>query len=130
LEYIKAQLLELVEEIDDQLEEKEEEHHRGKIIRAIPSHRFKGISLRWGILWLLSDSPINRLSGQTIIDALVAGGATKPPVDISLVLTTMRVKGEVEGTPEAGYLLTPLGMTKWTAIRNGQKFVDHLESLA
>jgi hypothetical protein len=88
--------------------------------------RFHGISVRWAILWHLSEEAARREKTGEIADALRAGGfqsnAANFSNQVSGVLSLMKVKKEVESTEDGTYAITDEGRRTWQLIRQGEKF--------
>jgi hypothetical protein len=87
--------------------------------------RFRNISVRWGVLWFLSEAESFVKTGE-IAAALLDGGykseAVRFPNMVSAVLSAMKTKDEVQTNAEGGYRLTERGRNTWAAIRQGAKF--------
>lgn len=87
-------------------------------------HRFGNISVRWSVLWYLSE-----LEGFTkaseITRGLKAGGYKSDSPNfgniVAAVLSGLKTKGEVESS-DLGYRLTASGHDVWSAIKSSAKF--------
>lgn len=90
------------------------------------SGNYSRISVRWAALWHLAEFAPGPMRNGEIADAILAGGyhsgATLFPNAVSAVLSGMRAKGEIAGTPEGGYSLTDKGKQIWQAIRHSERF--------
>ena len=87
--------------------------------------QYVGISIRWAVLALFSESGPERQSLGRIADALRAGGATTKGQsfnsNVSAVLSVMVGKGELDKNEE-GFALTGHGHIVWQGIRTSEKF--------
>jgi hypothetical protein len=85
--------------------------------------RFADISVRWAVLWLLSEAD-HSMRTADIVEALRDGGYPQKSPNfsnaVSAVLSNMKGKGEVSGLGE--YALTETGRAVWNGIRNSQTF--------
>ena len=88
---------------------------------------YSHMSVRWAILWLLSDlSPQARKTGD-IARALRDGGYPTTMGDrfsnsVSAVLSAMKVKGEVETVEDGAYRITQTGREVWDHISTTDRF--------
>lgn len=91
-----------------------------------PKQEFTKMSVRWGILKLLSQS-LDPLRSSEISDALVAGGNPKASRStVSAIMSDMvNKRGEAELHPETGgYLLTANGEAAWKAIEHSERYIN------
>jgi hypothetical protein len=98
-----------------------------------PESRFSKISVRWGVLWHLSEFARDYEKTAQVTDALVAGGyqsrgSSRFGNMVSAVLSNMKAKGEVEANDEGGYRITEAGRHTWGLIRQGTKFREAISS--
>lgn len=87
--------------------------------------KFQNISMRWAILWFLSES-VGPLHTPNIADGLRAGGVSERPnfnSIVSAILSQMGQKGEVERT-DSGHQLTDDGRQIWEGIQRSDKFLN------
>jgi hypothetical protein len=87
---------------------------------------FQNISMRWAILWLLSENAAGPATTPNVADLLRDGGfAERPNFNsiVSAILSQMVGKGEVAKT-DGGYVLTHNGASAWDAIRRSDKFLN------
>jgi hypothetical protein len=99
-----------------------------------PSYaRYANISVRWGVLWHLSEHSTEFEKTAQITDALESGGykssgASRFGNMVSAVLSNMKAKGEVETNDDGGYRITETGRKTWNLIRQGAKFREAISS--
>ncbi|HWT65986.1 MAG TPA: hypothetical protein VN151_07710 [Terracidiphilus sp.] len=87
--------------------------------------KYQNISMRWAILWHLSES-VGPLQTPTVADGLREGGVSERPnfnSIVSAILSQMSQKSEVERV-EGGYRLTNSGQQTWDGIRRSEKFLN------
>ena len=86
-------------------------------IRTITTNQYENISVRWAILYLLTEHAIRPISATEIADSLRSGGNLSVSSNVSAVLRQMvNQRSEVEQS-ERGYQITPQGRDAW----NGAK---------
>lgn len=83
--------------------------------------KYAGMSVRWGILELLTEDATGPMTTGQIADALRAGGTKSDgknfASNVSAILSDMnRVRGEVESGPE-GFTITASGRNAWIHIK-------------
>jgi hypothetical protein len=92
--------------------------------------KFQNISMRWAILWLLSET-LGSLQTPTVADSLRNGGVAERQnfnSIVSAILSQMAQKGEVERIDNA-YQLTDSGRQVWDGVQRSEKFLNrHLIS--
>lgn len=92
------------------------------------------ISVRWAVLWHLTEFSARPEKTGEITDALTRGGyvsqAGKFGNFVSAVLSTMKAKGEVQTTEDGGFFVTDSGRQTWRAIKQGVKFREATASTA
>jgi hypothetical protein len=96
-------------------------HVARQVPLAISGGKYAGMSVRWGILQLLSEDAVGPMVTGQIAEALVMGGIRSDgknfPGNVSAVLSDMnRIKQEVENT-ENGYVITSKGRSAWIHIK-------------
>lgn len=93
---------------------------------AIPERSvYQNISIRWAILWLLSEA-VGPMTTPNIADALRNGGVAERPnfnSIVSAILSQMAQKAEVERIDNA-WLLTIPGRSVWDSIKRSDKFLN------
>jgi hypothetical protein len=99
--------------------------------RPLPRPDFSKISVRWAVLWLLSEYESGPLRTSEIATLLTAGGYQSNSDSflnaVSAVLSGMKGKGELESTAD-GYVATDKGRRTWQLIRQSAKFRDFTSS--
>lgn len=89
---------------------------------------YSRISVRWAVLWHLTEFATRPEKTAEIAEAITKGGyksdAGKFGNFVSAVLSTMKNKGEVLATEDGGFVITEAGQQTWRAIRQGAKFRD------
>jgi hypothetical protein len=102
-----------------------------EVERAPARTKFQNISMRWAILWLLSES-LGPMQTPSIADALRDGGVAERPnfnSIVSAILSQMAQKREVERIDSSGYQLTDDGRQIWEGVQRSEKFLNrHLIS--
>lgn len=87
---------------------------------------YSQISVRWAALWHLAEFATGPMRNGEIADAILTGGyrsgAGSFPNAVSAVLSGMRQKGEIDGSPDTGYSLTDFGRHIWETIRRSERF--------
>lgn len=91
---------------------------------------YQNISIRWAILWFLSES-VGPVQTPVIANALRNGGVAERPnfnSIVSAILSQMAQKAELERAGEGGYQLTDIGRAVWDGIKRGEKFLNRHSS--
>jgi hypothetical protein len=87
---------------------------------------YSRLSVRWAALWHLAEFAQGPMRNAEVADAIRSGGyhsgASSFPNAVSAVLSSMRSKGEIDGSPEAGYYLTDKGREIWETIKRSDRF--------
>jgi hypothetical protein len=87
---------------------------------------YSRISVRWSALWHLAEFAQGPMRNAEVADAILEGGyhsgAGSFPNAVSAVLSVMRAKGELDGSPEVGYSLTDQGRNIWRSIKQSDRF--------
>jgi hypothetical protein len=87
---------------------------------------YGNLSVRWAALWHFAEFADGPMRNSEVADAIRAGGyhsgAGSFPNAVSAVLSGMRAKGEIDGTPEIGYSLTEKGREIWQSIKKSDRF--------
>jgi len=86
---------------------------------------YQNISIRWAVLWFLSES-VGPVQTPAIADALRNGGVAERPnfnSIVSAILSQMAQKGEVIRA-ESGWQLTDTGYAVWESVKRSEKFLN------
>ena len=101
------------------------------LVRALPKPDFSRMSVRWAVLWLLSEYETGPRRTSEIANALTAGGYKSGSDSflnaVSAVLSGMKSKGEIDSGPD-GSVVTDKGRQTWKLIRQGAKFREATSS--
>lgn len=89
--------------------------------------RYAGLSVRWAVLWHLSEVADGYMRTGEITQAIKDGGYHTDSSHfgnaVSAVLSGMRAKGELEASEDgSGYRISELGRMNWSHIKQGAKF--------
>lgn len=90
--------------------------------------RFENISVRWGILSLMTDYTPNgdSLTPGEMAEALIAGGVRSGGVNfaanVSAVVSSMKNRNELEPTGEGKYRITPHGRDVWQTVKVSRRY--------
>jgi hypothetical protein len=87
---------------------------------------YAGISVRWAVLWHLSEEASSPEKTGEIASALLAGGFQSKASNfsnlVSGVLSLMKQKGEISTTEDGSHMISDEGRRTWQLIRQGTKF--------
>jgi hypothetical protein len=91
------------------------------------------MSVRWGVLAYLAEGSASSAKTAQIATQLRDGGYQSGGANfaniVSGVLSTLKARGEVEGSSEEGYRLTIAGQAAWQHIKSSPKFTSQQTSL-
>ena len=104
-----------------------------ELAKKVPANqRYSNISVRWAVLWHLTEFVNGDQKTGEIASALLAGGyqSDKPRFGnlVSAVLSTMKAKNEVEIGSDGGYRVSEVGRRNWNHIRHGLKFQKAIDN--
>ncbi len=104
-----------------------------ELATKVPTNRrYSNISVRWAVLWYLTEFAEGDQKTAEIASALESGGnhsgASRFGNAVSAVLSTMKSKDEVEIGTDGGYRVSDVGRRNWTHIKLGKKFREAIEA--
>lgn len=93
---------------------------------------FANISMRWSVLWHLTEFAKGFQKTGEITASLRENGYQTAAANlgnmVSAVLSSMKAKGEVESSVDGGYRITDAGRATWNLIKQGNKFKEAMAS--
>jgi hypothetical protein len=112
------------------------QNHRPEIREQSPrvasTRSYRGISVRWAILWMLFEASPVPMTRNRIAEALQRGGISTAGKDflsnVSAILSQMSSKGEVSQVSGEGWFITERGRSCWELIRQTEKFKQQTEA--